>query len=679
MRKLTTILLLFVTFIASATDYYVKTEGNDGLSGTSDANAWATITKVNTEWAAGTFAPGDNIYFNRGDTFYGSIVVTESGASGSPITIGAYGTGDDPVIYGFTTLTSWTDEGGGIYSKAVTPESAINMVLINGVEYAMGREPESSEGYNTYETCNTNISITDADSLNSAVTDWTGAEAVIRKNDYLLERCSITLHSGSTLTYTDLGVAGSYSGTQTFGYFIQNDLRTLDTFGEWYFNDDTLYIYFGSANPVDYTIKASTIDNLVYIAGYDYINVEDIEFEGANVSAINLTGTSGNYVTYCNLDNCEISYSGNDGCYLTYVSYTTLDSLTISHSARAGIYGFNGTECDITYCNVSYSGMIIGRALTGSYGVGIRNNYLTNTTIQYNNISYSGSDGIYFQGDNTEIRNNLINYSSMVVSDRGGIYTGGSSNTGRIIDGNIILNTYGNNTGAFPWRRYGRGIYLDAFGSGVTVTNNTVAYSADHGICNNGGHSNIVRNNLVYDNPGGAFYMQDIGTNPYDLIVASNQFICKNAGTYSFIAWASNTVTLAAFATLDSNYYVKPLDNNDLVYLYTSGGLTLVEWQALSSFDAHTQVTPKELTNTSQIYFYYNASSSAIVQQLPVPMIGIDGTEYDDMIVTIPAWRGIVLFEGDPVIPGETVFATSDSTKTKYMITEDGKYLIIQN
>ena len=40
MRQLLTILLFFATLSAGATNYYVKTGGNDGLAGTSDANAW---------------------------------------------------------------------------------------------------------------------------------------------------------------------------------------------------------------------------------------------------------------------------------------------------------------------------------------------------------------------------------------------------------------------------------------------------------------------------------------------------------------------------------------------------------------------------------------------------------------------------------------------------------------
>ncbi|HUX58715.1 MAG TPA: hypothetical protein VMV77_17220, partial [Bacteroidales bacterium] len=107
MRKVLTILFLFLVLKVSGTDYYVANSGSDASADpTNPLTPWETITKVNTEWALGTFFPSDNIYFKRGDTFYGGIIVTESGTSGFPLTIGAYGTGADPIISGFTTLTS---------------------------------------------------------------------------------------------------------------------------------------------------------------------------------------------------------------------------------------------------------------------------------------------------------------------------------------------------------------------------------------------------------------------------------------------------------------------------------------------------------------------------------------------------------------------------------------------
>ena len=95
--------------------YYVKNGGNDGLDGLSDANAWATIGKVN----GASFAAGDSVLFKRGSVFRdAALAFPSSGSSGSPITIGAYGTGTKPIISGSdlkNTAGDWTDEGGNLW------------------------------------------------------------------------------------------------------------------------------------------------------------------------------------------------------------------------------------------------------------------------------------------------------------------------------------------------------------------------------------------------------------------------------------------------------------------------------------------------------------------------------------------------------------------------------------
>jgi hypothetical protein len=79
--------------------------------------------------------------FKRGDTWTGTLTVKASGTSVAPITYGAWGEGAKPVITGFTTISGWTNEGGGIYSKVITSESQTNMVTIDGVNTGMGQIP----------------------------------------------------------------------------------------------------------------------------------------------------------------------------------------------------------------------------------------------------------------------------------------------------------------------------------------------------------------------------------------------------------------------------------------------------------------------------------------------------------------------------------------------------------
>ena len=251
------LLLAFIilSFTANATTYYFSASGNDANNGTSTSTPWKTLSKFNSVFSS--LSPGDNVLFNRGDVFYGSITINKSGTAASRITIGAYGTGAQPIITGFTTVSAWTNLGSNIWESttAVSTLSTCNMVVINGVNTAMGRYPNT--GYLTYQSAVSNKSITSS-SLNS--TNWTGAEAVIRKNDWILDRCLITNHSGTTLTYTDPYT--SDNAIANFGFFIQNDSRTLDQQNEWYYNPSTKKIrIYSTSSPTN--VQVATVSNLL--------------------------------------------------------------------------------------------------------------------------------------------------------------------------------------------------------------------------------------------------------------------------------------------------------------------------------------------------------------------------------------------------------------------------------
>lgn len=101
--------------------YYIKNGGSDSADGLSDANAWATIAKVNGL----TFSAGDSILFAKGSIWREQLTVPSSGSSGNPIIFGAYGTGADPIINGSALIGNiWSydyteggdEETGGVFA-----------------------------------------------------------------------------------------------------------------------------------------------------------------------------------------------------------------------------------------------------------------------------------------------------------------------------------------------------------------------------------------------------------------------------------------------------------------------------------------------------------------------------------------------------------------------------------
>lgn len=88
------------------TTFYVSNLGNDSWSGTSTSAPWATVNHVNSKLDDGTIGAGDSVLFRRGDDFSGRMWLNKSGASGSPITFGAYGSGAKPGITGTSSRPS---------------------------------------------------------------------------------------------------------------------------------------------------------------------------------------------------------------------------------------------------------------------------------------------------------------------------------------------------------------------------------------------------------------------------------------------------------------------------------------------------------------------------------------------------------------------------------------------
>ena len=131
-----------------ATTYYVSPSGSDSNNGTSPGTAIQSLSR-----ASGLqLNPGDQVLLQRGATFSGKLAVWKSGTAGSPITIGAYGSGTKPVVTGdclevggsYITMTDfsvqscttngiWTDGTGNVITNV---EAVHNIHGIDVAEHA---------------------------------------------------------------------------------------------------------------------------------------------------------------------------------------------------------------------------------------------------------------------------------------------------------------------------------------------------------------------------------------------------------------------------------------------------------------------------------------------------------------------------------------------------------------
>jgi hypothetical protein len=116
------------TTACSGTCYYVSPTGSDSNLGTSISAPWQTISRV--QGFQSNLKPGDSVLLQRGGVWYEQLdIVNMNGSSGSPITIGNYGTGNLPVIDGGQTNST---QGRNYCIDAIN--TTFKWITVDGIE-----------------------------------------------------------------------------------------------------------------------------------------------------------------------------------------------------------------------------------------------------------------------------------------------------------------------------------------------------------------------------------------------------------------------------------------------------------------------------------------------------------------------------------------------------------------
>ena len=632
MKQIIVLLLFLIPFRANAANYYVSAKGSDGADGTTTGTPWLSIDKVNAAWLAGTFAPGDSILFNRGDTFYGSLIASESGTSGKRIVVAAYGNGARPVISGFTAIPGWTSEGSHIYSYTVKCESLTNMVTVDGINTAMGRYPDAGR-YNTFESFSGSSSITDK-SLEDTLS-YAGGEVVLKSWPWLLDRLTITKHSGNTLTYS----GGRNDPWENNGYFIQNHINTLTTQNEWYYDGSKFYIYSGGI-PAG-KVKISTLDEGVSINGRRYLTFCNLNIQGFNNSLFDVTSSS-----YITISNCDLKYSGNkvfagnSGIMSNYniITYCTIDEINNLAIKLSG--NFNNTT--ISHNTMKNIGNIVGAGGKGESDDFYSGIYTDgpNTIIEFNDITNVGYNPIVFNrtSSGTIVRYNCIDRYCYNKDDGAGIYAwvtpGQSPGTRFQVTGNIILNGIGSLLMKSPGKgTQANGLYMDDRVGNVLLDSNTVYNCAGAGVLIHNAFNITLTNNTIIGsvteipNEGGSCIRFNDnesdapGIDIAGITMTGNKFfsVTQYINTLHYTTDEGNKSSISgAFAAADSNYYIKPnISNLSVAYITyglpdPSNWISLSGWRSLTGRELHSAGTPlaSPLTSLSQFHFLYNKTSS---------------------------------------------------------------------
>ena len=90
---------LYSASIEAQSNYFVSSSGgDDSNSGLTPEASWASLDRVNRA----SLNPSDSVQFKSGDTFYGQLIIDESGTAERPILFTSYGSDGPAVIDGAT-------------------------------------------------------------------------------------------------------------------------------------------------------------------------------------------------------------------------------------------------------------------------------------------------------------------------------------------------------------------------------------------------------------------------------------------------------------------------------------------------------------------------------------------------------------------------------------------------
>ena len=600
-------IMFFFTNVRAATYYFSSKTGDDSRSSTEAQNPgtpWKSLEKLNAFMPS--LNPGDIIMFYSGEVFEGSINITKSGTSTQPIIFSAYGTGNKPLISGFSTMTNWVSVGNGIWEASCSScGTSVNSVVIDGKVQEMGRYPNSNMPNGGYLKITSHVgktSITSSELTSSH--NWNGGEIVTRTNRWIIDRNIITNHSGSTIEFT--AASPNYTIKDNYGFFIQNHPATLDTYGEWYYNPQTkkLRVFFGTTAPTSVKVQASRIDDIVTISRFGHISFNNLIFNGANVNAFKINGGQN-----LQISNCEINFSGVNGVDASATTGLKITNSILSFSHSGALYLNPAVSETIIQGNmIRNTATMAGMAGSGNLKyVAIMING-ANNLIDNNQIISTGYNAISFMGGNNNvIKNNFIDTFCTLKDDGSGIYTWNNSAnpatyTGQKIINNIIINGKGAPDGvSHPGFELAHGIYIDDNSSNIEISGNTSANNFGSGLFNHNGYNLSIRNNTFYNNAENQilFERDAISVIPIRNISMSNNIFFAKTYDQNIASYKTNADDLNLFGTFNYNYYCRPFDDHITIHNQNviSGkrlwhAFDLAGWQKAYSKDLASKKSP---------------------------------------------------------------------------------------
>ncbi|WP_375447784.1 PA14 domain-containing protein [uncultured Fibrella sp.] len=629
------------------TTYYVANSGSDGNTGRSADSPFQTIGKINSL----ALQPGDQVLFQRNNTFRGTLQIRQSGTSAQPIVIDAYGSGNKPVLSGATPVNNWTNLGNNVW-QASCPSCGdrVTGLYRDNSALPLGRYPNldaANKGYLTVQSHSGKIQLAGQQFFS---TNWVGGEVVFRPVQWILNRSTITGQNGNTL---NLASAGTYDITDGWGYFIQNHPATLDQNGEWYYNpsNKSILLFDNQSNPNNQSIAATAYNEAVNLTSVSFVTVRNLQLSQALVT--NLSIVNGANVSITGND---ITKAGEDGIVIRG------DGHHVSMENNL-IEDVNNNGVDIAaYQAITFRGNMLrrigliagrGRSGDGTY-VGFMSASKGNTLIENNVLDNIGYNALNFASSTTIQRNQISNFC-LTKSDGSGLYIW-NGNQQPMSDIHIVSNVVYNGIGApegTPGGAYSgaNGIYLDDCTTNIEVANNSVYNCRGLGIFLHGSSNITLTGNTSFNNGEGQLAVTTAGgCQPRSNLIQNNIFVSKQSNQFN-VKYESAQNDLGSFGQIDNNVYARPFEDTytiRAVYNSTTGAdLSLADWRSRYGKDLNTLKSPIAYSTGNPddvILFAGNPTANAIQVSLSGTYRDARNNAYSGQ-VSVAAFSSIVLFK----------------------------------
>lgn len=539
---------------AVATTYCVdERNGDDANTGLYDAQTgsgacWQSVDRVKTS----SLAPGDQVLFRRGGVWNEPLRVPSSGASGTPIVFGAFGTGDLPIIDAMAPVTNWTATADPhIYSATWPSEPGVLLYRgkpvprITTLHFAAPVPAALAAGAILLQMGPyTNLWVTSRGQYTvSGITQFAiarGVDVLVRQLDDSgrEQQWSSSLGGPTNITATPDGLTAP---------------------GHWAWDNGTLYLY-SDVDPGTIPVEASTFLTGIDTNGQDDLVIRDLKVRGAGGEGVLLNNSE------------RVTVSGVE------VSATGL----LRH--RTGILLLSSSACRVENCRVD---SVLGGGLTiYAWGTPARDNVITG-----NVVDRPGSAGISLSTDGggqsspplvtgNRIENNTIQDANRLAYDSAGIYTL-FSGTGNVIRGNTIRD-------GGSARLRSAGIMVDQGSGAMSIENNLVVGNSNGGIDVASPGHRISGNRILYNGVASwttgqiVFFTVDRTHAAANCTVTSNYLQAGSGQNLFFVQPGA-----AANHSIDYNEYHDGAGFPFLWNTWGPSGTDFPGWQQVSGQDKH--------------------------------------------------------------------------------------------